>query len=187
MGKRVPGPGWRSWFSKKFPLQSQPALITSNGHDAKIKLFFSWILNPKAVCGQEHDKQQYSLSLKSCYALILQQERFLARAGLELLDSWAVHTADLEPRCKFKEMLRFLDHEGKTKQSCPICGKAKSLFIYLFFKPELAIQTKRLRGASIYQSHLILEDYTDLNVNLLHCFCLNGSSGRAYTPTCAII
>lgn len=20
MGKRVPGPGWRSWFSKKFPL-----------------------------------------------------------------------------------------------------------------------------------------------------------------------
>lgn len=36
-GKRVPGSEKRSWSS----VQNQPALISSNGHDAKFKLFFS--------------------------------------------------------------------------------------------------------------------------------------------------
>lgn len=39
-------------------LRAEPASpeSTSVGHDATVKLFFSWMLNPKAACGQEHDR-----------------------------------------------------------------------------------------------------------------------------------
>lgn len=40
-----------SWSS----VQNQPALISSNGHDAKFRLFFSWMFNPKAISVQGHD------------------------------------------------------------------------------------------------------------------------------------
>lgn len=51
-GKRASGSEKRSWFS----VQNQPALISSNGHDAKFRLFFSWMFNPKAISAQGHDR-----------------------------------------------------------------------------------------------------------------------------------
>lgn len=49
-GKRAPG-------CEKLVLSAdQPGLISNNGHDAKFKLFFSWMFNPKAICVQGHDR-----------------------------------------------------------------------------------------------------------------------------------